>query len=118
MFTAKMQYALVLLKELHELNRNGNLGPVKLKDVAEKHGLKKEFLDQVARKLRLKGYVESIKGPGGGYVLNKFPEKALEVYFCVQPELDMKMAASGEAAQEYLHELHDQYVDLIGELKL
>lgn len=119
MFTAKVQYALILLKELSALRENGDVGPVKLRDVADKHGMKLEFLEQVARNLRISGYIETIKGPGGGVLLGKgTPENFFNIYESVHSTPDLKMAANGEAAVTYIDGLHQEFLNLVSGLKL
>jgi Rrf2 family protein len=118
-FTAKVQYALILLQELYSAKVNGELGPVKLRDVAKRHGLKLEFLEKVARSLRKGDMVIATKGPGGGYMLKSAnPTSVKEVFQCVQPEADLKLAAEGEQAQEYIRDLYAEYLVLIGELEV
>ena len=62
MFTAKLQYALVLLQELYSSKERGDVAPLTLMDIARKHGMKKEFLEKVARYLRKSEMIEAIKG--------------------------------------------------------
>ena len=62
-----VQYALVLLKEV----RSGYGDVVSLQSVADKHKISVLFLEQVGRRLRVAGYLVSVRGPGGGYVLKK-----------------------------------------------
>ena len=63
MLTAKVQYALVLLQEIAQ-NQSGR--PIKIKEVANRNLLDEKFLQQVARLLRIKGLIRSVRGPGGG----------------------------------------------------
>ncbi len=118
MFTAKVQYALILLKELKALKSNGDVGPVKLRDVADKHGMKLEFLEQVARNLRISGYVSTVKGPGGGIVIGKPPKNFFSIYKSVHPAPELKLAANGEAASSYIGKLHQEFLDLVNGLEL
>ncbi len=45
--------------------------PVPLGDIALRHNLSLQYLEQIFVKLRRAGIVESARGPGGGYVLAK-----------------------------------------------
>ncbi len=47
----------------------GNSGPVPLNDIALRQHVSLSYLEQLFSKLRLKGLVTSIRGPGGGYAL-------------------------------------------------
>jgi Rrf2 family transcriptional regulator, iron-sulfur cluster assembly transcription factor len=50
----------------HEAER-----PVSLAGVAERRGISMSYLEQLFRRLRLRGIVDSFRGPGGGYRLNQ-----------------------------------------------
>ncbi len=47
--------------------------PVTIKKVSGRQDISVPYLEQVLNKLRRAGLVKSIKGPGGGYVLNREP---------------------------------------------
>ncbi|MEK7332316.1 MAG: Rrf2 family transcriptional regulator [Nitrospirota bacterium] len=49
--------------------------PVTIKEISEKQAVSVAYLEQILNKLRNGGLIKSIKGPGGGYLLNKKPEK-------------------------------------------
>lgn len=55
------QYALIMLKEI-----TGKTTPTRLCDIANKHDLPEDFLQQINRKLRDSGIVESKRGRKGG----------------------------------------------------
>jgi len=44
-------------------------GPVLRKDIAERQEISSDYIGQLFLKLRKAGFVKSVKGPGGGYVL-------------------------------------------------
>jgi Rrf2 family iron-sulfur cluster assembly transcriptional regulator len=48
-----------------------NSGPVPLSDIAVRHKISLSYLEQMFSKLRLRGLVESTRGPGGGYALGQ-----------------------------------------------
>lgn len=45
--------------------------PVKTAQIAEKLGTSAAFLEQVMRRLRIAGITRSVRGPGGGSLLNR-----------------------------------------------
>ena len=49
--------------------------PVTIKEIADKQDVSVPYLEQILNKLRKAGLIRSVKGPGGGYLLNKGPEK-------------------------------------------
>lgn len=48
-------------------------GRCKVSDAAEQLEVSLDFLEQIARKLRVAGLLVSQRGPGGGYSINKDP---------------------------------------------
>lgn len=70
MFSTKGRYALRVMGDLatHE-------GWVSLGDVAQRQGISRKYLEQVVSLMHKAGYVESLRGKGGGYRLTKRPEE-------------------------------------------
>lgn len=64
--TTKGQYSIVALTYMK--NRE-NRNPVTLKEISKAEDISIHYLEQLFRKLRQAGLVESIRGPGGGYIL-------------------------------------------------
>ncbi|MBR6044115.1 MAG: RrF2 family transcriptional regulator [Ruminococcus sp.] len=48
---------------------------VALKDIAERQGISLKYLEQIISVLAKAGYVKSVRGTGGGYMLAKKPEE-------------------------------------------
>ena len=48
--------------------------PVPRKDIARRQEISPHYLEQLFIKLRDAGYIEAIRGPGGGYHLSQSPE--------------------------------------------
>jgi Rrf2 family transcriptional regulator, cysteine metabolism repressor len=57
---------------LHE-----GLGPIPAKEVAARQGISLTYLEQLLSKLKKGNFVKGIRGPGGGYQLNKPSNKIL-----------------------------------------
>ncbi|RYE11341.1 MAG: Rrf2 family transcriptional regulator [Hyphomicrobiales bacterium] len=72
MLTAKGKYGLKALVHLANL-RPGELALVN--SIATSNNIPKKFLDAILGELRNAGFVESRKGKGGGYRLNRTPEE-------------------------------------------
>lgn len=53
------------------INNSGE--PVRLKDTARRQNISEKYLEQIISILNKAGYVRSIRGPQGGYVLAKKP---------------------------------------------
>lgn len=68
--STKGRYGLTIMMELAA--KFGD-GPISLKSIAEKNSLSEHYLEQLIAPLRNAGYVKSIRGAYGGYVLSKSP---------------------------------------------
>lgn len=73
LFSAKAEYACVAMLELAA--RHADPRPVRLADVADKHGISDRFLVQILLDLKRAGLVESTRGAAGGYTLARRPEE-------------------------------------------
>lgn len=70
--STKGRYAIRLMLDLG-LHHTGN--PVSLKDVAKRQEISDKYLEQIISGLNKAGYVRSIRGAQGGYVLTKEPSE-------------------------------------------
>jgi Rrf2 family protein len=50
-------------------------GPVQIGDIAERQGISVKYLEQLVIPLKKAGYVKSMRGPKGGYVLARSPKR-------------------------------------------
>lgn len=62
------------LKAVFELSLNYGSGPVSLKKISEKYNISENYLEQLFAKLKKKGYIETVRGAQGGYLLAKDPK--------------------------------------------
>lgn len=67
----KSQYALKAILELAKRYNDG--GPCKIHDIAEKQDIPTRFLEVILCQLKQAGYVESVRGKEGGYMLSQPP---------------------------------------------
>ena len=63
------------LKAIFELALNYGSGPVSLKKIAEKYDISESYLEQLFAKLRKSGYIDTVRGPQGGYFLSRKPDE-------------------------------------------
>ena len=70
--STKGRYALRLMLDL-ATNCCGD--PIRLKDVAKRQEISEKYLEQIISVLNKAGFVRSIRGPQGGYVLTRRPEE-------------------------------------------
>ncbi len=66
--TAKGRYAVTAMLDLavHQTE-----GPISLADISQRQGISLSYLEQLFAKLRRSELVTSVRGPGGGYQLNR-----------------------------------------------
>jgi Rrf2 family protein len=102
--TLKTEYA---LRALHEVScQEGK--PVTRKQIAEKQGISEHFLEKIFIGLQKKEIIRSVRGPGGGFVLNHQPHEITlwDIYTAVDdPEYQdgqcyQKTGASCEKEQD------------------
>lgn len=70
--STKGQYG---VRAMYEIARGYPESPVTIKAISEKQDVSVAYLEQILNKLRKAGIIRSVKGPGGGYVLDKNPEE-------------------------------------------
>ncbi|GEO26785.1 HTH-type transcriptional regulator CymR [Alicyclobacillus acidoterrestris] len=70
--STKGRYGLMLLVDLAQ---QGSDSPISLKSIAERQKLSEHYLEQLIAPLRNAGFVRSIRGAYGGYVLAKNPQE-------------------------------------------
>ena len=66
--TAKGRYAVTAMLDLAVHREEG---PISLADISERQGISLSYLEQLFAKLRRQELVSSVRGPGGGYRLNR-----------------------------------------------
>lgn len=71
--TTKGRYAVTAIIDIIA-NGNSNK-PVSLAQISERHGISISYLEQIFLSLKKHKIVSAIKGPGGGYIINKDPDK-------------------------------------------
>lgn len=70
--TSKGRYAVTAMLDVA---LNSKRGPVSLAEISERQEISLSYLEQLFSRLRKHGLVASVRGPGGGYVLNKSMDK-------------------------------------------
>ncbi len=62
------------LKAVFELSLNYGSGPVSLKKISEKYNISENYLEQLFAKLKKNGYIKTVRGAQGGYLLAMDPK--------------------------------------------
>ncbi|MBB3232465.1 Rrf2 family transcriptional regulator [Halomonas stenophila] len=69
--TTKGRYAVTAMLDL---TMNADAGPISLADISRRQEISLSYLEQLFARLRRSGLVDSVRGPGGGYLLAMAPE--------------------------------------------
>jgi Rrf2 family cysteine metabolism transcriptional repressor len=94
---AKTEYAAIAVLELaHSHDRSE---PVRIRDIADRHGVPSRFLVQILLQLKGAGIVQSTRGAAGGYQLAKPPEEItlLEVMSVIEGQEPITSATSSNS---------------------
>lgn len=70
--STKGRYALRLMLDLATYNTGE---PVSIKDIAKRQQISEKYLEQIISILNKAGYVRSIRGSQGGYILKRRPDE-------------------------------------------
>lgn len=66
--STKGRYALRLMLDVAAHDQNG---PVRIKDIANRQSISNKYLEQIVSHLQKAGYLQSIRGAQGGYLLSR-----------------------------------------------
>jgi Rrf2 family cysteine metabolism transcriptional repressor len=74
------------IRAVLELAENYGNGPLQLKIIAQRQKISVKYLEQLMAVLRSAGFVRSIRGSKGGYLLAKAPEqiKLSDIFHCLE----------------------------------
>ena len=69
-FSTRTRYG---IRAMLELAKHYNSGPLQVKIIAQQQGISAKYLEQLMSILKLGGFVRSLRGSKGGYMLAKSP---------------------------------------------
>lgn len=72
MLSSRAKYA---TRALLDLSLHYEEGPVQAQEIAERQDIPIKYLEQILLLLKVGGFIQSRKGPGGGYLLSRPPEE-------------------------------------------
>jgi Rrf2 family protein len=70
--TSRSRYG---FRTILELALKYGKGPIQINAIAQKENISDKYLEQLIAMLRMAGFVKSIRGPKGGYVLEQKPSE-------------------------------------------
>ena len=111
--TTKGRYAVMAMADLAS---NQELKPVSLNEISLRQNISLSYLEQLFSKLKNEKLVKSIRGPAGGYVLEKNPKdiKISNIIFAVDEQIktlnckkESKKGCHGKTVKCITHNLWD-----------
>ena len=112
--TSKGRYAVMAMADLA---KNNVREPTSLTEISLRQGISIAYLEQLFLKLRKNNLVQSARGPSGGYVLTKPPEKIklLSIISAVDEKIktvkckkESKKGCNGKSSKCITHYLWDE----------
>ena len=71
-FTTKSRYG---LSAILEMAKNYGRGPLQVREIAARHGISAQYLEQLLGRLVKPGLIKAVRGQKGGFVLARAPQK-------------------------------------------
>lgn len=102
--TTKTRYS---LSALTEMARHYGGGLLQVKDIASRHAISPQYLEQLLNRLIHAGLVRSVRGKNGGYTLAKPPEQTTLLELLEALEGPMEFAQS-HPAEDAVKEIYRQ----------
>ncbi|TVQ41010.1 MAG: Rrf2 family transcriptional regulator [Spirochaetaceae bacterium] len=128
--TTKGRYA---LRAITKLAMSNSPKPVPIKRIAAEEEISPEFLEQIFFRLKKSGIINSVRGPGGGFIMNRDPAEVTvkEIFDAVGEGIDLTPCTSytddgaGHCVREDYCVVHDVWqeasrhiIDYFGSLTL
>ena len=119
--STKGRYAIKLMLDL-ATNDNGE--PIRLKDVARRQEISEKYLEQIISSLKKAGYVKSLRGAQGGYMLAREPktytvgtilrltEGSMKPVACLEDEPN-QCSKAGECVTLHLWKMLDEAMESV-----
>ncbi len=111
--TTKGRYAVMAMADLAA---NQNNKPVSLTDISLRQNISQSYLEQLFSKLKKEKLVKSVRGPTGGYILEKNPNEISlsNIIFAVDEQVktlnckkESKRGCNGKTSKCITHDLWD-----------
>ncbi|MCL6452498.1 MAG: Rrf2 family transcriptional regulator [Alicyclobacillus sp.] len=115
--STKGRYGLMLLVDL-AANECGS--PIPLKSIADRQGLSEHYLEQLIAPLRNAGFVKSVRGAYGGYVLAKGKREitAADVILTLEGPIEVVDAQVSDGLEELWDTLRGQILQVLESVTL
>ena len=114
--TTKGRYAVTAMLDIALHRRHG---PISVVDIAERQGISAAYLEQLLARLKKAGLLHSVRGPGGGYQVEKpLAEVSVsQIITAVGDGVDAtRCHGAGDCQDGHMCLTHDLWSDLSGEI--
>jgi len=87
-------------RAVFDIAYNSSGSPVQIKDIAKRQEMPLKFLEQIFHKLKKADFINSLRGPGGGYEITKDPSEITvgDIVRAVDEPLDLVCCVSDTEA--------------------
>ncbi len=118
LLSSKGTYGLVAMYELskdYQFNK-----PVKIKDIAARANIPQNYLEQLLNILKKDGFVKSIRGAYGGYMLSTHPSniKVLDIIRSLEGNIKITETCTGNPVLELFYEEAQKKLEKIFDITL
>lgn len=96
MLTTKVRYAVMAMVDIAILQKERDSKPVKLAEIAERQSIALNYLEQIFAHLKQANLVSAVKGPGGGYVIDREDINMAEIVDAVDESVEMTRCGTEE----------------------
>ncbi len=103
-----------------DLAFSGHSAPCTLREISARQGVSHQYLEQIFNRLRHRGLVESVRGPGGGYTLALPPHtiSAADIIEAVDEEVNItRCGGRGNCHNGETCLTHHLWEDLGGQIR-
>lgn len=85
------------VKAMVDLAVNYGKNPISIKSISQRQNVSEYYLEQLFSSLRKAGFIKSIRGAQGGYVLNKCPKdiKISEIMYVLEGPIEISDCIDG-----------------------
>ncbi|WP_200763099.1 RrF2 family transcriptional regulator [Nitrosophilus alvini] len=118
LLSSKGAYGLVAMYELSKEFQFAK--PVKIKDIASRANIPQNYLEQLLNTLKKDGFVKSIRGAHGGYMLATHPSniKVLDIIKSLEGDIKITETSTGNPVLELFYEEAQKKLEEIFDLAL
>ena len=114
--TTKGRYAVTAMLDIALHRRHG---PISVVDIAERQGISAAYLEQLLARLKKAGLLHSVRGPGGGYQVDRplVEISVSQIITAVGDGVDAtRCHGAGDCQDGVMCLTHDLWSDLSGEI--